>query len=121
MTLVEHLKAVKLVRKLEGNKHRGQQVVLNHLVPYPAISDITNEGFIVRALDFEAVAGAGATEQIALLNAQDALLRHLMIALRDRTPIPAPDQYLESVDEDRIIMLDPLSPSENPLNFAPHT
>ena len=30
-----HLKASRLVKKLEGNKHRGQQVVINHLVPYP--------------------------------------------------------------------------------------
>lgn len=103
-----HLKASKLVKKLEGNKHRGQQVVLNHLVPYPAIAQRTAAGVTVRVLDFESVVGLGDTREIALQNAQDALLRHLMISLRDRVPIPAPDQYLDPVDEADIIMLDPL-------------
>ena len=116
-----HLKAVKLVKKLEGNKHRGQQVVINHLVPYPAIAAQTPEGVVVRVLDFEGVYGEGDTQEKALRSAQDALLRHLMIALRDKQPIPAPDQYLESVDEDEIIMLDPLCTFEDPQAERPHT
>ncbi|HEJ5277531.1 TPA: integrase, partial [Pseudomonas aeruginosa] len=103
-----HLKASKLVKKLEGNKHRGQQVVINHLVPYPAIAQQTLTGVVVRVLDFEGVEGQGLTTEIALQSAQDALLRHLMLALRDKRPVPAPDQYLEQVDEADIIMLDPL-------------
>ena len=31
-----------------------------------------------------------------------------MVALRDKRHVPAPDQYLEQVDEADIIMLDPL-------------
>lgn len=108
VTLVEHLQASKLVKKLEGNKHRGQQVVVNHLVPYPAVTRQTPQGVLVRVLDFEGVEGQGPTHEIALQSAQDALLRHLMVALRDKRPVPAPDQYLEQVNEADIIMLDPL-------------
>ena len=108
VTLVEHLKATKLVKKLEGNKHRGQQVVINHLVPYPAVTQQTPTGVRVRVLDFEGVVGEGETAETALHRAQDALLRHLMVALLNKSPIPAPDQFLEMIDEDEIIMLDPL-------------
>ncbi len=104
-----HLKASRLVKKLEGNKHRGQQVIINHLVPYPAVVLKTPNGVTVRVLDFNGVQGAGSTAESATRVAQDALLRHLMLSLRDKEPIPAPDQYLEQVNEGDIIMLDPLS------------
>lgn len=104
-----HLKAAKLVKKLEGNKHRGQQVVINHLVPYPAIARQSPDGILVKVLDFEGVAGQGVTIEQAVQRAQDTLLRHIMMALRDKRPIPVPDQYLEQVDESEIFMLDPLS------------
>ncbi|QXH37884.1 tyrosine-type recombinase/integrase [Pseudomonas sessilinigenes] len=116
-----HLKATNLVKKLEGNKHRGQQVVLNHLVPYPAVAQKTSSGVTIRVLDFDSVEGQGATPEDALRSAQDALLRHLMLALRDRRPIPAPDQYLEQVREADIIMLDPLCLPQNLAYSAPHT
>lgn len=109
-----HLKATKLVKKLEGNRHRGQQVVVNHLVPYPAIVKETSVGFEVRVLDIKEVTGEGRTRTFALRQAQDALLRHLMIALRDKRDVPVPDQYLEAVNEDDIIMLDPLSTTGEP-------
>lgn len=104
-----HLKATRLVKKLEGNKHRGQQVVINHIVPYPAVTQQSPVGVVVRVLDFEGIEGVGDTTEKALHCAQNALLRHLMICLRDKRPIPAPDQYLEQIDEDEIFMLDPLS------------
>lgn len=114
-----HLKASRLVKKLEGNKHRGQQVIINHLVPYPAVVSETPSGVTVRVLDFEGVQGAGRTAELAKQVAQDALLRHLMVSLRDKEPIPAPDQYLEQVNEGDIIMLDPLGQTP-PLDGA-HT
>ncbi|WP_431091757.1 tyrosine-type recombinase/integrase [Pseudomonas gorinensis] len=114
-----HLKASRLVKKLEGNKHRGQQVIINHLVPYPAVVSETPSGVTVRVLDFEGVQGAGRTAELAKRVAQDALLRHLMVSLRDKEPIPAPDQYLEQVNEGDIIMLDPLS--QNPPLEEAHT
>ncbi|VXC24119.1 Shufflon-specific DNA recombinase [Pseudomonas sp. 8Z] len=107
-----HLKAAKLVKKLEGVRHRGQQVVINHLVPYPAIAKQQPEGIVVRVLDFEGVQGHGPSLDIAVRSAQDELLRHLMTALRDRSHIPAPDQYLDQVNEAEVFMLDPLTTYE---------
>lgn len=104
-----HLRAVKLVKKLEGHKHRGHLAVLGHLVPYPAIAEQTPEGTLVRVLDFEGLQVTASTPEQAIRSAQDVLLRHLMISLRDKLPVPPPDQYLDLVDEDSIIMLDPLS------------
>lgn len=104
-----HLRANKLVRKLEGNTHRGQQVVFNQLVPYPAQLITVENGVEVRLLDFNDVAGHGPGLVEAVQSAQDALLRHLMIALRDRRRVPQPNQYLQHVEESSVIMLDPLS------------
>jgi integrase len=42
-----HLKGQSLVRKLEGNKHKGKQVVLNHFIPYPAIVEAGENGYCV--------------------------------------------------------------------------
>lgn len=104
-----HLRAVRLVKKLEGHKHRGHLAVLGHLVPYPAIAEQTPEGTVVRVLDFDGLQATASTTEQAIRGAQDALLRHLMVSLRDKVPVPQPDQYLDLVDEDSVIMLDPLS------------
>ncbi|NMX77819.1 tyrosine-type recombinase/integrase [Pseudomonas sp. WS 5532] len=113
-----HLKASRLVKKLEGNKHRGQQVVMNHLVPYPAIASKTPQGVVVRVLDFEGIVGLGESRETALRGAQDALLRHLMVALRDKIYIPAPDQFLEPVNEEEIFMIDPLNTFDEPVRLS---
>ncbi|HCL4132296.1 TPA: tyrosine-type recombinase/integrase [Pseudomonas aeruginosa] len=108
-----HLKAAKLVKKLEGNGNRGRQIVLGQLIPYPAITEPAAEGgFQVRILDFDDMRGQGASQELALQSAQDLLLRHLITALRDRTPVPPPNQYLDDVDDNLVFMLDPLGPSE---------
>lgn len=104
-----HLRANKLVRKLEGNTHRGQQVVVSQLVPYPAHLSTSENGVEIRLLDFDDVIGRGPDMAEAVQSAQNALLRHLMIALRDRQRVPPPNQYLEPVEESNVIMLDPLS------------
>ncbi|WP_313025498.1 site-specific integrase [Pseudomonas lopnurensis] len=120
-----HLRAVKLVKKLEGHKNRGHLAVLGHLVPYPAIAKQTPQGVVVRVLDFEGLQATASTPEQAIISAQGALLRRLMVSIRDKLPVPAPDQYLDSVDEDDIIMFDPLStpgtPALSGTADAPHT
>lgn len=103
-----HLKAQRLVRKLEGNRHKGKQVVIDHLIPYPAAIEDLNGRIGVRLLDFENLAGHGQCPGSAIRIAQDALLRRLLTMIRQSEAIPAPDQYLEFVDERRVIMIDPL-------------
>jgi integrase len=103
-----HLKAQRLVRKLEGNKHKGKQVVIDHLIPYPAALEKHHDRIQVRLLDFEDLAGHGQCHDSAIRVAQDALLRKLLTMIRQSEAIPEPDQYLEFVDENRVIMIDPL-------------
>lgn len=103
-----HLKTAKLVRKLEGNKHRGRQVLIDNLIPYPAAIETTDNEIRIRVLDFDDVAGIGICKESAVKSAQDALLRKLMTMMRGADEIPEPDQYLENVHEQRILMIDPL-------------
>lgn len=104
-----HLKAQRLVRKLEGHKNKGKQIVIDHLIPYPAAVEHYADAVRVRLLDFEDVCGIGPSRHSAIRVAQDALLRRILTMMRESQPIPAPDQYLESVDERHLVMVDPLS------------
>jgi len=115
-----HLQAARLVKKLEGNRGRGQQVVLDHLIPYPAIADTSTDGITIRVLDFDGLSVTAPSEAEALQRAQDELLRKLMVSIRDKVTVPPPDQYLDTVDESRIFMLDPLA--SRAISFSqPHT
>lgn len=104
-----HLKAAKLVRKLEGNRTKGKQVVIDHLVPYPAALEYVGPHYELRLLDFEGVVVCAENLDQVVSRGQDALLRTIMSAIRDSSPIPSPDQYLESVAEDKIVMIDPMN------------
>ncbi len=103
-----HLKAQKLVRKLEGHKSKGKQMVIDHLIPYPASVESSGESVCVRLLDFDGVVGHGSDTDAAIRGAQDALLRKLLTLIRESEPIPSPDQYLDAVPESDVIMVDPL-------------
>jgi integrase/predicted RNase H-like HicB family nuclease len=103
-----HLKATRLVKKLEGNKHKGKQAILDHLIPYPAF--VENGNLVkVKLLDFENLSGEGQSRESAIKGAQDALLRRIIANMKEGIPIPQPDQYLETVDEHSVVMIDPLA------------
>jgi site-specific recombinase XerC len=104
-----HLKAQRLVRKLEGNKHRGKQAIFENIVPYPAIVEQGADNFVVRLLDFEGLAGNGSDKPSAIKAAQAALLHRILTTMKDSTQeLPAPDQYLLNVNENDLVMIDPL-------------
>jgi len=103
-----HLRATKLVRKLEGHKSKGKQMVIDHLVPYPATVEDHGGKITVRLLDFEEVSGSGSDPSTAMRGAQDALLRKLLTMIRESEPIPAPDQYLDSIPDQSVVMVDPM-------------
>jgi integrase len=103
-----HLRAQRLVKKLEGHKSKGKQVVMDHLIPYPATVEDDDGGIRVRLLDFDDIFGLGVCRSSAIHVAQDALLRGILNRMRESRPIPQPDQYLESIDDRCIIMIDPL-------------
>lgn len=104
-----HLKAQRLVKKLEGNKHKGRQMILDALLPYPALFDSSAHGISVKLLDFNDLIAHGDNQSSAVANAQDALLRRILQSIRDGVRIPPPDQYLDSVEECKIVMIDPLA------------
>lgn len=104
-----HLRAQKLVKKLEGNKHKGKQTVIDHLIPYPAAVENTADSVRIRLLDFEDISATGPCKESAIRAAQDVLLRCILNMMRDSVSIPAPDQYLEFVEDHRLLMIDPMA------------
>ncbi len=107
-----HLKAQRLVRKLEGNKSKGKQAIIDHLVPYPAAVEKYSDHIQVRLLDFDGLAGRGRCQESAIEIARDGLLRRILNMMRGGESVPAPDQYLEQVNEAHIVMIDPLGGGE---------
>lgn len=108
-----HLKAQRLVRKLEGNKSKGKQAVFDNLVPYPALVESHDKGFAIRLLDFDDLVGHGHDLNTAMSSARDTLLRRILVSMRDDTiRIPQPDQFLQQVDEGKVVMIDPLNVHE---------
>lgn len=104
-----HLKAQRLVRKLEGHRSKGKQAIIDHLIPYPAQIVRFPETTEVRLLDFESFIVNAKNEADAIMVAQDALLRKIITSIRDEEKLPPPDQYLENVEENQIVMIDPLA------------
>lgn len=104
-----HLRAQRLVRKLEGNKHKGKQAILDNLIPYPASIEEHPTHIEVRLLDFEGLVMQATCKETAIQVAQDTLLRKILTSMRDAKPIPQPDQYLEQVEEAKVVMIDPLA------------
>ena len=104
-----HLRAQKLVRKLEAPKQKGRAAILNNLVPYPAEIFVRNGKFVIRILDFEQFEIEGDNYEKAVECAQDKLLRKIILEMKYEKSVTAPDQYLEPVPQDRITMIDPLA------------
>lgn len=107
-----HLRATRLVKKLDQNRVRSKQVVLNHLTPYPGLlTQIKGDLFTLRLLDFdeEKLLVMGDTPAITRERAQNVLLRQIMNMLRDGRPIPEPDGYIGKPSRGDIIMIDPLA------------
>lgn len=104
-----HLKAQRLVKKLEGSRSKAKQAILERLVPYPGVVE-HNEGEVkIRLLDFPDLAGVGQTHEAALEQARNSLLRKIVSLLReDQSLLPCPDQYLETVSPSQLVMIDPL-------------
>ncbi len=104
-----HLKAQRLVSKLEGNKNKGKQVVIDYLVPYPAMVKREGENLKMHLLDFEDIVVSGQCYQTTIKSAQDTLLRHIVGLIKESKYVPPPDQYLEMVPEKHLVMIDPMA------------
>ena len=83
-------------------------MVIDHLIPYPAAIEEKDKQVVVRLLDFDGVIGHGPDSDAAMRGAQDALLRKLLMLIRASEPIPAPDQYLDNIPDNLLVMVDPM-------------
>ncbi|WP_338544692.1 site-specific integrase [Pseudomonas benzopyrenica] len=92
-----HLRATRLVRKLEGHRNRGRQAVLDLLVPYPAAWIPVLHGYRVVVPDFEGMCAEAPTLDQALEAAQALLLKHLLHLFVQGLVIPQPDEYLTAL------------------------
>lgn len=104
-----HLKAQNLVRKLEQPKNKAKAAMLNQLIPYPAEVRVEGGRVRVKILDFEGLQVQDDNIAAAIERAEDRLLRTLFNRIRLSQPIPSPDQYLEAVPSEHIVMIDPLA------------
>lgn len=105
-----HLRANRLVHKLEGTRNKARIAVINHLVPYPGIEVTEDEEIRIVFPDFaEHVITRPATNtKEAVLAAQDVLLRKLLAIIREGGKLPPPDHYLDSKYNGRVLMIDPM-------------
>lgn len=104
-----HLRVSRLIHKLEGNKHKGRQAVINHLIPYPAKVERVESEIRIHLLDFDDLTVTARSEDDAVSIAQDALLRRIVMMMKTSESIPQPDQYLEIIDEGSLLMIDPMA------------
>lgn len=110
-----HLKAQKLVRKLDAKKSQSKRVILNSLIPYPAEIRFcpSNEAWSVCFPDFDPDKYSyhpcldTATESAGV-----SLLRTIIKRLRHGENIPTPDHYLKRISERHIVIIDPLGSSQ---------
>ena len=106
-----HLKAHKLVKKLEARKNRSRQIMLSSLIPYPAeIKKNTCGQWTARLLDFEETETIQShCKDMIVKEVSAELLKAIIFRLKEGVSIPKPDQYLEFVHEAHIQMIDPLA------------
>lgn len=101
-----HLKAQKLVKKLDGNKNKGRRFILDNINTYPAIVHGTPNGYrvIVPDLSFTAL---HTTRPGAIESARALALKSIVNRIKHGERPPQPDQYLDRI-KGEIIMIDPL-------------
>lgn len=105
-----HLRANRLVHKLEGNRNKARLAVLRDIVPYPAI--ISREGAEVELLfpDFEQeLRVSRSTLDEAITAARSELLRALLLSIREGKKLPKPDEYLTHLSASDVMVIDPLA------------
>lgn len=79
------------------------------MIPYPALVRVENGEVKVHLLDFDGIYASGVTRDEALEKAAYLLVAKLLKRMKDDRPVPPPDAYLDLVDQERVVMIDPLS------------
>jgi len=103
-----HLKAARLVPKLEGHKNKARMAVTNTFVPYPAQYVVRAGVHVMRLLDFDDLVVEADSHLNAVSAAQGALRLRILTMMRHGENIPQPDQYPDAVNDCDVHMIDPL-------------
>ena len=108
-----HLRANRLVHKLEGARSKARMAVMNHIVPYPGIAISHPDGGVsITFPDFdmkEVMTNKYPHTNAAIGPAQDLLLRTLLSIIREGGKLPSPDQYLDCKYVGDVVMIDPMT------------
>lgn len=102
-----HLKAQKLVKKLDGNKNKGRQYLVDQLNPYPAYLNCVRDNHVRITVPDLKYSVVSQTLQSAIHQAQDLALRTIIERIKRNEKVPAPDQYLGTYYGEKI-MIDPI-------------
>lgn len=101
-----HLKAQKLVKKLDGNKNKGRRFIIDNINSYPAIISQKNNLHVISVPDLKFTALHN-TRPGAIESARALALKNIINRIRNGERPPQPDQYLDK-HQGEIIMLDPM-------------
>ena len=105
-----HLRANRLVHKLEGNRNKARLAVMRDIVPYPAIVTTTASGVALSFPDFDqGLRIDRATIEEAVPAARDVLLRALLLAIREGRKLPTPDEFLLDTPACDVLIVDPMA------------
>ena len=113
-----HHQTSKLVRKIDGPINRQQQALSQLLVPYPASVKKDAETFVVRILDFDNLQVRARSAEEAATLASAALLRRLCTLRMQGKKPPLPDQYLETISDEHLMMVNPVVVGEEELELS---
>ncbi len=106
-----HLRANRLVHKLEGNRNKARLAVMRDIVPYPGIVASTSTGISISFPDFvdQELRIDRTTLEEAIPAARNALLRTLLSAIREGRKLPTPDEFLLDAQADDVLIVDPMA------------
>lgn len=96
-----HLKAQKLVKKLDPVKGKARQALMDMLLPYPAYVKQVDRLIVVKIPDLNVVQ-YGLDRSAAIGAAERELLRALMLTIRNGQAVPKPGQALSGEISDQL-------------------
>lgn len=103
-----HLKAARLVKKLDPKRSKVHAYMHQKFIPYPAFVNITHDKRFETVLPDFNLSVLGRTKQDALERAAQVLSTAICERLITNAEIPVPDSYLSEAPEDgHIVMIEP--------------
>lgn len=103
-----HLHAIKLAKKLDSNKIKGNLSIVGSLLPYPAMRSTCPDGIQYRFLDFDNLTVTAPTEDEVMMRAEQVLIHKILSMIMTNQTVTSPDQYLEVIDQNAIVMVNPM-------------